>query len=102
MKRISSLSRLSQDNHSIPESLLVPKQDGTVLIPIKNFGESTVTLSRTGIYHSFAELPKPKEFEKCFTVLITTAPKLMFIGMHHFNLKPVLQVEAHKGKKWLK
>ena len=74
--------RLAQENLSAPESLLVPRQDGTVLIPMQNFGESAVTMTRGVELRSVipfqieSKFPRPEELEKCFTALVTSAPSV--------------------------
>ena len=70
-------SRLGQGSLSAPESLLVPRQDGTVLIPMQNFSESAVALSSGVELGSVvpvdveSQLPKFEQLEKCFTAAVS-------------------------------
>ena len=85
---------LAQKSLSAPESLIVPRQDGTVLIPMQNFGETAVTLTRGVELGSVAPLcleskfPRPEELEKCFTSLVTSTPSVDRKAL----LEPVLKV----------
>ena len=69
---------LAQKSLSAPESLIVPRQDGTLLISMQNFGETAVALTRAVELGSVVPLcleskfPRPEELEKCFTSLVTS------------------------------
>ena len=85
---------LTQKSLSTPESLIVPRQDGTVLISMQNFGETAVTLTRGVELGSVvplcleSKLPRPEELEKCFTSLVTSTPSVDRKAL----LEPVLKV----------
>ena len=71
---------LTQKSLSAPESLVVPRPDRTVLIPMQNFGETAVTLTR-GVELGLvvprcleSKFPRPEELQKCFTSVVTSTP----------------------------
>ena len=60
---------LAQKSFSAPESLIVPRPDGTVLIPMQNFGDTAITLTRGIELGSVVPLyldlkfPRPEELQ---------------------------------------
>ena len=85
---------LAQKNLSAPKSLVVPRPDGTVLIPMQNFGETAVTLTRGVELGSVVPLcleskfPRPEELQKCFTSVVTSTPSIDREAL----LEPLLKV----------